>query len=69
MTYTVEFAKEWGAGTGVNGYGKRAKVEGYYVVSPEGRRVRAFSINSVKTAAIQSEAAVKWAAYLTENMK
>lgn len=53
--YTIEAATEWGIGTGVNGTGKRAKVSGFYVVSPRGRKVRAF------TGPKAQEQAAQWA--------
>ena len=61
-TYTVEASTEFGAGTGVNGYGKRAKVTGFYVVNRNGRRCRAFTGKDAE------QKAKNWASYLTENM-
>lgn len=43
MPYSVEAATEFGSGQGVNGYGKRSKISGFYVVNPQGRRCRAFT--------------------------
>lgn len=43
MSYTIEAASEWGNGIGPNGTGRRAKVTGFYVISPRGRKVRAFT--------------------------
>jgi hypothetical protein len=43
MNYTIQAATEYGIGTGPNGTGKRAKVSGFYVISPRGRRIRAFT--------------------------
>jgi hypothetical protein len=63
--YTVQAAEEWGIGTGPNGTGKRRKVKGFYVVSPRGRKIQAFSINSVKTEEIQRKAAQQWADEMT----
>jgi hypothetical protein len=64
MRYAVEAAKEWGAGTGPNGYGKRAKVSGAYTIEvATGRRVRAFTDREGGI-----EAAQKWATYLEERM-
>ena len=40
--YTIKAATEWGIGIGPNGTGRRRKISGFYVISPEGRRVRAF---------------------------
>ena len=60
--YTTEAATEWTAGTGVNGYGKRAKVSGFYVVDPSGRRCRAFT---GRDAEIKAAA---WAKFCTENL-
>lgn len=42
MKYTVQAATEWSIGGGVNGTGRRHKIHGFYVVNPQGRRVRAF---------------------------
>lgn len=60
--YTAQAATEWGVGTSVNGTGKRAKVEGAYVINPEGRKVRAFRKSEGGL-----EAAQKWADFCNEN--
>lgn len=62
MAYTVEAATEWTAGTGVNGYGKRTKISGFYVVDPCGRRVRAFLGKDAE------QKAADWAKFCTENL-
>jgi hypothetical protein len=67
--YTVEMAEEWGMGQGPNGTGKRRKVKGFYVVSPRGRRVHAFEVNSVKTEEIQRRAAQEWANKMTQALE
>jgi hypothetical protein len=61
MTYTVEAANEWTAGTGVNGYGKRAKISGFYVMKGD-RKVRAFTGKNAEREAIA------WAKFCTENL-
>jgi hypothetical protein len=62
MSYKIEGSTEWGAGIGPNGTGKRKMVCGFYVVSPEGRKVRAFT-------GMNAEAdAGKWAAFCNENL-
>jgi hypothetical protein len=44
MNFTIQAATEWGVGQSVNGTGRRAKVSGFYVISPQSlRRVRAFT--------------------------
>ena len=43
MAFTIQAATEYGIGCGPNGTGRRAKISGFYVVSPRGRRVRAFT--------------------------
>ena len=44
MHFTIQAATEYGIGGGVNGYGKRQKISGFYVIAPQsGRRVRAFT--------------------------
>jgi len=60
--YTIEASTEWGAGIGPNGTGKRAKVSGFYVVSPDGRKARAF-----KGANAEKQAA-EWASHLNETL-
>jgi len=62
MTYTVEAATEYGPGQSVNGYGRRVKVSGFYVVNSQGRRCRAFTGKDAE------QKAKEWAAYLTEHM-
>lgn len=42
-TYRIEAATEYGVGNGVNGTGRRPKISGFYVLTPEGRRVVAFT--------------------------
>jgi len=76
--YTVEYAEEWGVGGGVNGYGKRSRVFGYYVLNPLGRRCRAFSAGetfspkpSAKIIArlpAEKQKAEAWAAHLNATM-
>jgi hypothetical protein len=63
MTYTAIAAKEYGIGGGVNGTGRREKIEGAYTIDQTGRRVRAFRNNQGGL-----EAAQKWAEYLNEHM-
>lgn len=60
-TYTTTAATEIGTGQGVNGTGKRAKVSGFFVVNPQGRRCRAFT---GKDAEAQAEA---WAKFCNES--
>lgn len=62
--YEVEGpVEEWDIGGGVNGTGRRVKVQGYYVVNPQGRRVRAF-----RESEGGREAAEKWAAVLNKRL-
>lgn len=61
MTYTVQAATEYTAGTGVNGYGKRAKVSGFYVMKGD-RKVRAFTGKDAE------QKAIEWAKFCTENL-
>lgn len=69
--YTVEAAKEYGIGQSVNGLGKRPLIRGFFVVSPEGRRVRAFAQMSSQKWTPELEASLRakaeeWAAILSE---
>ena len=57
MVFTVQAAEEWGPG-GVNGMGKAVKVKGSFVMSPTGRRVKAYSAH-------EKQKADEWAAVLT----
>ena len=60
--YTAIAAKELGTGQSVNGLGKRAWIEGAYTVSPDGRKVRAFTKREGGL-----EAAQKWADFCNEH--
>lgn len=60
--YTTKSATEYGNGIGPNGMGRRAKVSGFYVVSPEGRNARAFTGKDAE------QKASEWAAYCNENL-
>lgn len=51
MNFTIQAATEYGIGLGPNGTGKRAKVTGFYVISPRGRRTRAFTGKNAETQA------------------
>jgi hypothetical protein len=59
--YTTQKSTEYGTGMGVNGTGKRAKIEGWYVISPSGRKARAFTGNEAEAKAN------KWAEFCNEN--
>lgn len=59
--YTIKAATEYGNGIGPNGTGRRAKVSGFYVVSPAGRNVRAFTGKDAEMNARN------WADFCTEN--
>ncbi len=61
MAYTIQAATEYGPGGGVNGYGKRVKVTGFYVVDANGRRVRAFTGKDAE------KKATDWAKFCEEN--
>ncbi len=60
MAYTIQPATEFTAGTGANGYGKRAKISGFYVVQGD-RRVRAFTGKDAE------QKAAEWAKFCNEN--
>lgn len=62
-TYTAEAAQEYGIGLGVNGTGRRPIIKGAYTVSPEGRRVRAFTDKQGGLKAAQD-----WARVLNERI-
>lgn len=61
-TYTVEPATEYGTGTGINGYGKRVKVFGFYVIDPQGRRCQAFTGKNAE------QKAIDWVKFCEENL-
>ena len=65
MTYTIKYAEQWGIGGGVNGYGKREKVFGYYVIDQAGKRVRAFTAKKADLPKAEKDAQ-EWAAHLNE---
>jgi hypothetical protein len=60
--FTAQAVTEYGIGGSVNGMGKREKLEGAYVINPQGRRVRAFRNNEGGLAAAE-----KWAEFCNEN--
>jgi hypothetical protein len=60
--YSAIAAQEYGIGTGVNGYGKRAIIRGAYTIETvSGRRVRAFTDREGGLTAAQ-----KWADELND---
>jgi hypothetical protein len=61
LRYTVEAAAEYGIGGGVNGTGKRRLVRGFYVMTPHGRKARAFTGSNAEIEAR------KWAEFCNEN--
>ena len=63
MTYTIEAATEWSIGQSVNGTGKRQKIHGFFVVNPQGRRVRAFTGKDAQ------QKATEWAKICTEHLR
>ena len=60
LTYAIQAATEYGIGRGPNGTGRRAKVSGFYVISPGGRRIHAFTGKNAETKAKE------WAAQCTQ---
>ena len=60
MAYTVKAATEYGPGA--TQYSRRVKVSGFFVVSPRGRNVRAFTGKDAE------QKATDWAIYCTENL-
>jgi hypothetical protein len=61
--YTATQAIEFGIGQGPNGSGCRRKIKGAYTVSPEGRKVRAFTDQEGGLAAAE-----KWAEVLNDRL-
>jgi hypothetical protein len=61
MAYTIEAATEYGPGGGVNGTGRRVKVSGFFVVGPDGRKVRAFTGKDAE------QKAAEWAKFCEEH--
>ena len=62
MTYTAISAKEASIGQGVNGTGKRVWIKGAYTLSPQGKKVRAFTDREGGLTAAQ-----KWADFCNEH--
>lgn len=60
--FIVKAATELGTGQGVNGYGRRRLVSGFYVINASGKPVRAFT---GKDAEAQANS---WAKFCNENL-